>query len=45
MFYNGCVDNASVSTVDGEAFIIRLSMSYCHSSQHKNTKYMQKLVT
>ena len=43
MFYNGCVDNESVSIVDGEAFIIRLS--HCHSSQRKNTKYMQKLVT
>ena len=30
----------AVSTVDGEAFII----SHCQASQHKNTKYMQKLV-
>ena len=30
----------AVSTVVGEAFII----SHCHASQHKNTKYIQKLV-
>ena len=30
----------AVSAVDGEAFTI----SHCHASQHKNTKYMQKLV-
>ena len=30
----------AVSTVDGEAFII----SHCHAWQHKNTKYIQKLV-
>ena len=30
----------AVSTVDGAAFII----SHCHALQHKNTKYMQKLV-
>ena len=40
LFYCGYVHDVSVSTVDGEAFIIR----HNHSSQHKNTKYIQKLV-